>query len=114
MTRPSGSGTWRPAGKSPPCAATHAPWPVWPSAPTGEELPHLRGRIQGTWSAAFSPDGRLLATTSHTGLVRLWDLASGRETRTLPEDTGAAIRVAFSGDGARLATGGYLEKVVFW
>jgi WD40 repeat protein/serine/threonine protein kinase len=50
--------------------------------------------------AAFSPDGRLLAVTSHLGYFRVWNAASGREEVTLAPAIGG---VAFSPDGKRLA-----------
>ena len=62
----------------------------------------------------FSPDGRLLATYSglFSGQVKLWDIATGRELRTLAADAGGAdfglggVRsVAFSRDGRLFAAG---------
>jgi WD40 repeat protein len=53
-----------------------------------------------TESVAFSPDGRMLATATGS-TVKLWDVASGNELRTLP--AGPVRTVAFSPDGRTLA-----------
>lgn len=50
-------------------------------------LPHAEGRVQ---SVAFSPDGQTLATGGPDGIVRLWDVATGRETRLLRQWAPAA------------------------
>ena len=60
---------------------------------------------------AFSFDGRIAASGSEDRIVKLWDLASGRELRTLihPEHV---ISVAFSPDGQMLPTGS--DRVKLW
>ncbi len=63
--------------------------------------------------AAFSPDGRLLATTSATGLVVLRRMPGLTVVRRL-EYPGGAAAIAFSPDGKRLATAGYDGVVRLW
>ncbi len=60
---------------------------------------------EATLTLAFSPDGGTLATRSETGIVRLWDAATGRERATIKVDKGAISSLAFSPDGKVLATG---------
>ena len=62
--------------------------------------------------AAFSADGKLLATKTG-GTIKLWDPATGTELRTLSDIGGGTVgSVAFSPDGTILAGGG--EKLRLW
>jgi WD40 repeat protein len=64
----------------------------------------LAGHTSPIETAAFSPDGRTLATGSSDRTVRLWDLATGQATATLTHHGGYVVSVAFSPDGRTLAT----------
>jgi RNA polymerase sigma factor (sigma-70 family) len=64
-------------------------------------------------SAAFSPDGRLIATGGRDGVARLWDVAGGRQVREFPGHAGWIIGVAFSPDGRTLAVGSW-RNVRLW
>ncbi len=59
------------------------------------------------FSAVFSPGGRLVAAGGGDGITHIWDAATGRETQALlARGTEAVVTsVAFSPDGAQLATG---------
>jgi WD40 repeat protein len=52
-----------------------------------------------------SPDGRFLASLSNERTIKLWDLQTGKEQRTLTTDQGFFSALAFSPDGKSLATG---------
>ena len=60
---------------------------------------------------AFSPDGKLLASTGRA--TRLWRVQDGARLRTL--ETGADTRaIAFSPDGSLLATAGFDQRIRLW
>ena len=63
-------------------------------------------KSQGTFSVAFSPDGRTVAAGDDNGLNHLWNVATGKLTATLENPSSQNINsVAFSPDGRTLAAG---------
>ena len=86
-------------------------------------------RVAGTWevprdsdsywdiSVAFSPDGTRLVSGFQDGTVRLWDVASQTEVAALEGHTDRVASVAFSPDGALLASvaGSWDDRnVILW
>jgi WD40 repeat protein/tRNA A-37 threonylcarbamoyl transferase component Bud32 len=79
----------------------------------GAPLQLLAGHDGIVWNAAFTSDGRTLATTGGDSTIRLWDVPR-RQARYVLQGDGAPIRTAFSSDGQLLVTGGAAGGVRLW
>jgi DNA-binding beta-propeller fold protein YncE len=74
----------------------------------------LTGHTASLRGAAFSPDGKYVATSSFDKTARVWDTATGKLVNILGEHQDAVMNVAFSPDGQFLATACQDKKVRVW
>ena len=85
----------------------------------------LSGHVGDVISIAFSPDSKMLASGSRDNSIRLWSVTTGQHLVTLEEQiawgvvtheghTGDVTAIAFSPDGATLASGGTDNKIRLW
>jgi len=92
---------------------------VWEIA-TGRKLKSLTGHTDAVLSVAFSPDGKFALSRSKDRvwkadedfesddqIVKVWELASWRELKSLTGHTDAVLSVAFSPDGKFALLGGF-------
>jgi len=73
----------------------------------------LKGHAKSVSTVTFSPEGKLLASGSDDGSVKIWDTTTGKEVKTLDGHEKVVGALAFSPDGTLLASGGS-EGVKIW
>ncbi len=78
---------------------------VWDVA-RRQRLHEGRGHKNRCTAVLFSPDGSLIASADSLGTVRIWDVRTARELRSIDAHR-AQIAIAFSPDGQKLASGAY-------
>ena len=89
---------------------------IWDAA-TGDEVTTFRGpKPRVTWvGLAFSPDGKLLASSGGVDkTVKVWDATRGEEVATLKGCASIVLSVAFSPDGKFIAAGGSDPNIKVW
>lgn len=83
---------------------------------------------EAVWSVVFSPDGKILASGSDNGILKLWDVEKRRETDSKPAHQDPIYSVAFSSapsrsrfflnldklDKQQLASGSYDGTIKLW
>ena len=73
-------------------------------ATSGKPTAICKGRTDGVWTYAFSPDGTRLSSGSEDGTACVWDAANGTLMATCSGHTSTVQSATFSADGTRLLT----------
>ena len=74
----------------------------------------LEGHENSANSLSFSPDGKLLATSSTDKSVRLWQWPSGKPKQVLNGHKKPTVGARFSPDGRLLASSSYDDRIRIW
>jgi WD40 repeat protein len=72
----------------------------------------LRGHEREVTSVGFAPDGQTLIATDASGAATIWDLKSALSAGLLGRHPTWVDALAFSPDGTRLASAGYIDPIV--
>lgn len=86
-------------------------------AQSAARLPELvlqSGHTGSITAIAFSPSGRVLASSSDDQTVKLWEIPSGIEVRTLVGHLDTVQAIAFSPNGRWLASTSYDKTIKVW
>jgi WD40 repeat protein len=90
-------------------------------AKTGDVMATVPHVYAGFLRQEFSPNGRLLATVGKDAVgelgppaAKIWDTATYKIVAAPPGHTGLVLSIAFSPDGATLATCGMDNSIRFW
>jgi WD40 repeat protein len=81
---------------------------------SGKEVRRFGGRDIAGQSAAFSPDGKLLAAGLDNGGIRFWDTATGAVLRDVPAHAAMVTSLSFADGGKTLVSGSLDGNAIAW
>jgi serine/threonine protein kinase len=66
------------------------------------------------WAVTFSPDGQTIASGSQDTTLKLWDIKTRKETKSLVGDFSPIYAVDFNSDGTEISSGSGLWRILEW
>jgi WD40 repeat protein len=82
------------------------------------ETSSIGGHMLSVNAVAVSPDGKVVATAGTDQTIKLWDIATGKETATLIENSDTPYAITFLGNDALVMGGkiasGYTGRLHYW
>ncbi len=81
---------------------------------TSKPLKSLEGHTSSIATAAWSRDGKTIATASYDKTARIWEAGTGKLLHTLSDHNAPVTCLAFSLDNKTLATGGTEPIIRLW
>jgi WD40 repeat protein len=88
---------------------------IWDVAsPKPKLVSTIHGHTDTILAIAFSPDGSTIASASYDKLVKLWDVSTTKQIKSLKEHSDAVYAVAFMPDGKRLVSAAGDRTVKVW
>jgi WD40 repeat protein len=72
---------------------------------TGKEVRQMKNALNSSNFLAFSPDGKVLASSNFSSQLTLWNAETGDVLQTLSNGQQPVSNFSFSGDGKHLVTG---------
>jgi WD40 repeat protein len=82
--------------------------------PAGRLVRSLKGHSYTIYDLAFSADGERLASASHDGTVRIWDVKTAESLKTLRGHTEPVHGVAWNPDGKQIVSGSLDKTARIW
>jgi len=76
------------------------------------EIVVQRGHVKPVICAAYSLNGKYVATGSSDNSIKLWNVKTGKEIRSFNEHTGLVKSICFSEDGENLLSAGADNKII--
>ena len=74
----------------------------------------LKGHSASVTGVVFLPDNSKVASIGHDRMVRLWNVADGKELGAMGPTPDDLYGLALSPDGKKLATSGYAGNITVW
>jgi len=103
---------WRPDGRQFTAGGADGTLRTWAAA--GGAAREWKGRAAAVQDAAYSADGRMLATCASDQTICVWDAETGERIAELRGHADEVFALAWHPDGTRLASGGRDRVIRLW